>query len=79
MQWTADGRGIWVRTMEEARLVVSRFDLTSGQETLLAEVIPQDRPSFRRWFGAQITPDGRTLIVGETSTLSHLFLVEGIR
>ena len=60
-------------------MVISKFALAGGQETELAEILPQDRPSFRRWTGVHITPDGRTLIVGESATLSQLYLVEGVR
>jgi hypothetical protein len=79
LKWTADGRGVWLRTVDDARLRISRRDLADGHETPLTELHPQSLTGFTGWSAVQITPDGRTLIVGESTALSQLYLVEGVR
>ena len=63
VQWSADGKSIYVRGSEEQPLTLYRIDLTTGRRERFKELAPPDLTDFVEYHtgpaGVRITPDGR--------------------
>ena len=80
IQWTADGRTMYVKEKGSWPARIFRLALAAGRRELWKEVTPSDRaglvgssPQFR------ITPDGKAYVYRVSYTLSQLYLVEGLK
>ena len=76
IQWTSDGRGLFVCQLGERPIKVWLLDLETGQRRLWKE-IDDEQP-----FGNQhvrVTPDASAWVYSAGNVLSELYLVEGLR
>jgi len=79
INWTEDGRSLFIYTLGEAPAQVYRLDITTGQKTLWKQLMPSDPAGVEHIGPILITPDGKTFVYGYHRTLSDLYLVEGLR
>ena len=80
IQWSADGRFLYVRGSEEAVVRMYRFNLATGQRNLLKELAPPDPSGVVGVATGRgelaVTPDGKTYVFTYWTLLRDLFLVE---
>ncbi len=78
IRWSPDGHSIFAyeigTTTSPSRIF--RVDLATGKRTLVKEWMPADLAGFAAWAGAQITPDGKTIIYSYARALSTLYLIK---
>ncbi|MGA7905914.1 MAG: protein kinase [Candidatus Sulfotelmatobacter sp.] len=79
IEWSADGKSIYVYKPGDLPARVYLLDLATGQRTLWKELIPSDSAGVSRLGPILITPDGRTCLYGYHRILSDLYLVEGLK
>jgi hypothetical protein len=77
IQWTADGRFLYVVRRDEVPVRIWVLDPATGSRTLFKEVSPAE-PTQNVWYFL-ITPDGQSYIYSYDRALSDLYLVEGLR
>ncbi len=81
IQWSADGRALYVRAGGDVDTAIYRVDL-SGHRTLVKKIAPDPvgligievRPG-----GIQITPDGKSYVYTYWTGLTDLILIEGLK
>ena len=83
VQWSGDGRFLFVRTPEKEVLSLFRVDLKTGRREAWKALSPPDRVSMVE-FGAgprgiRLTPDGRFYAYTWYTRLSSLGLVESLK
>jgi len=82
IQWSADGRALYVRGAGEFTTSIFRIDLTNGHRELRKEIVP-DRVGFVTFEaepgGIQITPDGKSYVYTYWTALRDLFIAEGLK
>lgn len=82
IQWSADGRFLYVRGAEESVLRIMRFDLMTGRSEVLTELAPSDPSGVVGVAGGRgqlaVTPDGKSSVFTYWRFLRGLFLVEGL-
>jgi Tol biopolymer transport system component len=82
IQWSSDGRSIYVRGPGDFASKIYRIDLANGRRELLREIVPDQvgligleaNPG-----GIQITPDGKSYVYTYWIALRDLFLAEGMK
>jgi Tol biopolymer transport system component len=77
VQWTSDGRFLYVVRREEVPVKVWLLDPTTGDRRLFKEIVPAE-PTNSVWYFL-ITPDGQSYICNFQRAFSNLYLVEGLR
>ncbi|HPS78013.1 MAG TPA: protein kinase, partial [Thermoanaerobaculaceae bacterium] len=77
-RWSPDGHSIWVWRRPGLVILVDRYDLATGQRQRIAEINPRSSIGV---LGVRLTlADNPAVYAYQTwQTLSHLFLVEGVR
>jgi WD40 repeat protein len=83
VQWSGDGRSLFVRSAEKETLNLSRVDLATGERTPWKTLVPPDRSSFLE-FGAgprgiRLTPDGLSYAYTCWTRSTSLGIIEGLR
>ena len=76
IQWTSDGRGLFVCQLGERPIKVWLLDLETGQRRLWKE-ITTEQPYGNQF--VRVTPDASTWVYSAGHVLSELYLVEGLR
>ena len=82
VQWSADGKTIYLRGEEDGTLTLSRLDLATGRRELWKQLAPRDPAGFLRYGpgiqgpGYSITPDGRYYAYTYFTDQSRLILAE---
>jgi len=79
VQWSADGRSLFVYRIGEVPARIFRLDLSTGRRELWKELVPPDLAGANVIPEVQITPDGRAYAYYYGQVLSDLFLVEGLK
>ncbi len=80
IQWTADGRTLYIEEKGAWPRRIFRVDLATGRRELWKEVTPSDRAGLSdRRPRLRITPDGKAYAYGVAYTLSQLYLVRGLK
>jgi serine/threonine protein kinase/Tol biopolymer transport system component len=79
IEWSADGKSLFVYRPGEFPAKVSALDLTSGKRTLWRTLAPADPAGVSQIGPIVMTPDGASYIYGYHRTLSDLYLVEGLK
>jgi dipeptidyl aminopeptidase/acylaminoacyl peptidase len=77
VQWTSDGRFLYVVRREEMPVKVWLLDPTTGDRRLFKEIVPAE-PTNSVWYFL-ITPDGQSYLCNFQRAFSNLYLVEGLR
>jgi Tol biopolymer transport system component len=83
IQWSEDGRFLFVRGSEKRALSLFRVDTKTGNREAWKRLAPPDRASFLE-FGSgpriiSMTPDGRSYAYSFHTKITSLRVVEGIR
>ncbi len=82
IQWSADGRALYVREGGDVDAAIYRVDL-SGRRTLVKKIVPDPVGligiEVRGPGGIQITPDGKSYVYTYWTTLQDLVLIEGLK
>ena len=81
LQWSADGRCLYVRQRVElySPARVFRLDLKTGKRLLWKELFPEDSAGVVGTDAIRLTPDGRSYAYNYYRVLSDLYLVEGLQ
>jgi hypothetical protein len=78
LEWSADGRALFVTRAGGFPLRIRRHELATGRETAVTEVAPSQIAGARlSW--VFITPDGHHWAHSYSRLLLDLYVVEGIR
>jgi Tol biopolymer transport system component len=77
VQWSADGRSIYVRQGTGERVRVSRLDLATGRRELWRALMP-DPSRTVAFLPLAVTPDGRAYAYTYVRTGGDLYLVKGL-
>ena len=83
LQWSADGRFLFVREAGNLVLRIYRLDLSTGRREFWKELVPPD-PTVVIDIGSdpgqvRITPDGRSYAYSYWTFQGELYLAEGLR
>jgi len=78
VEWSSDGRWLYVARMRSNRAKVYRIDVTNGARELWREIVPND-PAGMEIYGVMMTPNANTLAYTYKRLTSDLFVVEGWR
>ena len=82
IQWSSDGRFLYVRGPEEPIVRIHRFNLATGKSELVKELAPQDPSGVVGVATGRgelaVTPDGSTFVFTYWSFLRNLFLANGL-
>ena len=79
VQWSADGRAIFVMQGGTLSAKVYRFDLATGKRQLWKELAPPDRTGLTNVFSTVVTPSGSAYAYGYVTLLSDLYLAKGLK
>ena len=79
IEWSADGKSLYVYRPGEFPAKVSQVDLATGKRTLWRSLAPADPAGVSQIGPIVMTPDGTSYIYGYHRTLSDLYLVEGLK
>jgi Tol biopolymer transport system component len=77
IQWSADGRSVYVYRQTVVPFRLERVDVASGRRELIREVAPADRAGVLYSAGAALTDDTRSYAYDYKRMTSQLFVVEG--
>lgn len=79
LQWTADGKAVFVANGRQVPTNIYRVDLTTGQRTLWKEITPPDVAGIVSIINVLITPDGKSYAYTFRRALSDLYLATGLQ
>jgi eukaryotic-like serine/threonine-protein kinase len=79
IQWTADGKGVFVADGRQIPVKISRVDLETGKQTIWKEITPADQSGIAGQISVLITPDGQSYAYTYRRVLSDLYLVPGLQ
>ena len=80
LQWSSDGRSLYVGQSTSVSLTVFRLDLETGRRELWREFTPADTAALRAWaYYFAMTPDGKSYAYSTFNTPTDLYLVTGLR
>ena len=79
IQWSADGKEIYLYKPGDLPARVYRLDMSTGRRGVWKELIPSDAAGVSRLGPIVITPDGKSCLYGYHRILSDLYLVEGLK
>jgi DNA-binding beta-propeller fold protein YncE len=79
IQWSADGKSLYVYRPGDLPAKVSRLDLTTGQRTIWKQLMPLDPAGVSQIGPVVVTSTANAYVYGYHRTLSDLYLVEGLR
>jgi Tol biopolymer transport system component len=82
IQWSADGRALYVRQDTELDSEISRLNLAGGSLKLLKKITPDEVGMIgleAKPGGIKITPDGKSYVYTYWTALGELFLMEGLK
>jgi Tol biopolymer transport system component/predicted Ser/Thr protein kinase len=78
VEFSSDGRSLYVTVTGKLAGEVDRIDLASGQRTEVKSYAPSDLAGVASIGPVLMTPDAKTFIIGYPRFLSDLYLVENI-
>ena len=79
LQWSSDGRLLYVRRGGSWPPVVDRVDVTTGRREAWKTIQPADPVGVDSIFRILVTPDGKAYCHDYVRFLSELFIVEGLK
>ena len=79
VNWSADGRYVFAYRRGEVPAQIYRIELANGKRVLFNVVGPPDLAGVEDISTLQITRDGRTYAYTCTTSLSDLYIVDGVR
>ena len=79
VQWSDDGRYIFVYTKDKLPARVDRIDIESSARDLLMELAPGDAAGVFNIDILHMTRDGRNYVFSFRRLLSDLYIIDGLR
>lgn len=79
IQWNSDGSSIFVVQKDILPAKIFVVNITTGNRTLIKELMPSDRTGVSPIDWVQITPDGKTITYSYNRRLSTLYMINGLR
>src|SRR6516225_3545341 len=79
IRWSDDSDPLFVSPSGEMPAGIYRLNVTTGERTLLKQLMPSDPAGVENIGPILITPDGKTCVYGYHRALSDLYSVEGLR
>ena len=78
IQWSDDGKWLYVTRRGRLRTSIDRIDLASGAREAWQEIVPDDPAGVMDIMPIYITPDGTSYAYGFRRYLSELYVVTGL-
>jgi hypothetical protein len=82
VQWSADGRYLYVKASQDLRVQLHRYDILAGTSELLTRLAPSDPAGVIGVADGRtelaVTPDGTSYVFTYWSFVRDLYLVEGL-
>jgi DNA-binding winged helix-turn-helix (wHTH) protein/Tol biopolymer transport system component len=78
IQWSADGRSVYVRREGELPLPILRIDVSTGRIERWKDLLPADRSGIV-YVDPMVTADGSAYVYTYHRLLTELYLVEGLK
>jgi Tol biopolymer transport system component len=78
INWTEDGRSIYIYQPGELPAQVYRLDVKTGQRSLWKQLLPSDPAGVENIGPIYMTHDAKTCVFGYHRMLADLYLVEGL-
>jgi Tol biopolymer transport system component len=80
IQWSADGKSLYVTRRGELPARIERLDLATGKKEFWKELMPADRAGLIRIDSVFVTPDGKSYAYTASRVLaSDLYVVSGLK
>ncbi|HLW78254.1 MAG TPA: hypothetical protein VKU44_01530, partial [Terriglobia bacterium] len=79
INWSSDGRSLFVYQPGELPARVYRLDVSTGRRELWKQLMPSDPAGVGLIDPILMTSDGKTFVYGYHRALSDLYLVEGLK
>jgi Tol biopolymer transport system component len=83
IQWSADGRAIYVRGSGDFRTKIYKVEIANGRRRLWKEIVPSSSVGLigleAKPGGILITPDGKACVYTYWTVLQELMLMDGLR
>ena len=77
--WSADGKHLFVATVEAVPVRISRTDVSTGHRQFVSKVTPSDLAGLWGFVTVHITPDGKSYVYSDYRILSDLYLARGLK
>ena len=82
MQWTADGKSLWLmrqpKLNAEISVQVLRYELATGKTIPVTTLHPADAVGMDHIRQGLLAPDGRHYVYTAHQSLDELYLIEGV-
>jgi hypothetical protein len=79
VQWSADGRSLYLTTETEVPMTIRKLDLESGRTDLVKTLVPPDTAGVQTIAAPIITRDGRTYAYTYIRLLGDLYIADGLK
>ena len=79
LQWSADGRALYVTTETEVPLSIRKLDLQTGRSELVKKLVPPDTAGVLSIAAPLVTPDGGAYTYTYIRLLGDLYVADGFR
>jgi Tol biopolymer transport system component len=79
LQWSVDGRSLYVTTETEVPMSIRRFDLQTGRSELVRSLVPPDMTGVMAVAAPLVTRDGRAHTHTYIRLLGDLYVTDDIR
>ena len=79
VQWSADGRSLFLTTETEIPMSIRRLDLETGRTELVKTLVPPDTAGVQTIAAPLVTRDGRTYAYTYIRLLGDLYTAEGLK
>ncbi len=79
MQWSGDGRALYVLRRDEIPAKVFKLLVSTGKRERWRDIMPADPAGIPAIDTLLVTPDGASYVYGYHRILSELYLVEGLK
>ncbi|MGE5275563.1 MAG: protein kinase domain-containing protein [Acidobacteriota bacterium] len=76
--WTSDGKGLYV-SRQGIPCSVDLLDVGSGRRTHVRDLAGPDPAGVTSFGPARVTPDGRTMMIGQQRIVSTLYRIRGLQ
>ena len=79
IDWSGDGRSLYVANLNEMPIRVFRFDPSNGHKEGLKEIMPAEAAGIFGYHYVCLTPDGKGYAYSVSRMLTDLYVVAGLK
>jgi Tol biopolymer transport system component len=79
LQWSADGRSLFITTETEVPMSIRKLDLETGRTELVRTLVPPDKAGVQPIAAPIVTRDGRTYAYTYIRLLGDLYVAKGFQ